>query len=115
MRWERGDFNSMVFKSPTRPELATEGALTELGIEFTSQYSPPGTRRIYDAFVEPNVLIEVHGDYWHNREPALTIDKIKEEFAVRHDYRLVVFWEHAVMKNPAVVELVKERLQCVLD
>lgn len=42
------------------------------------------------------ILIEVQGDYWHNREAQVTRDKQKFSYIERYfpDYELIYVWEH---------------------
>lgn len=63
---------------------------------------------------EHRILIEVHGDYWHanpeifgeGKRPLNSIqirkresDKLKEEFAERHNMKLIVLWERDINLN----------------
>ena len=87
--WERGVYDG-VFQSPTSIEIAISEALNALGIEHVTQYRPDGYSRVYDELVLPNVLIEIHGDYWHSRPREQKRDAEKAAWAQEHDYHLVV-------------------------
>jgi len=92
-----------VFQSPTSIELAVAAVLDICGIEHTSQYRPDGYSRIYDEFVSPNILIEVHGDYWHGplRPENQKRDAEKAAWAKENGYHLVVMWEHEINERGA--------------
>ena len=109
--WERGDFDG-VFQSPTSPELQVAAALDIMDIEHTPQYRPDGYSRIYDEFVPPNTLIEVHGDYFHSEEHFPGIeqrDVEKAQWAVDNGFNLIVLWEHE-LKEQGAWALVMERV-----
>jgi G:T-mismatch repair DNA endonuclease (very short patch repair protein) len=99
-QWARGDMDG-VFQSPTSIELKVSAALDICGIEHQPQYRPDGYSRVYDEFIPPNILIEVHGDYWHNLEGAKQRDAEKAAWAKKHGYHLVIIWEHEIEERGA--------------
>lgn len=131
--WRRGDFDSeetrrrmseatrkqwacgnrdSIFRSPTSIELQVAAALDIMGVEHESQYRPDDYSRIYDEFVPPNILIEVHGDYFHSEEYFSGIEKRDAEkaaWAKDHGYKLIVIWEHEINEVGAW-SLVMERV-----
>ena len=101
--WARGDFDG-VFQSPTSIELQVAAALDILGIEHQSQYRPDGYSCIYDEFVPPYTLIEIHGDYFHSEEHFPGIeqrDAEKAQWAEDNGFELVVIWEHEIREQGA--------------
>jgi len=135
MRWRRGDFDAVfdeeyrrkqsritkagwangvydgVFQSPTAIELQIAAALDIVGIEHTSQYRPDGYGCVYDEFIPPNTLIEVHGDYWHGDDfpEQQQRDAEKKQWAEENGFRLVTIWEYEI-KERGAWSLVLERV-----
>lgn len=129
MRWARGAFRGNsealraahargafdgVFQSPTSIELAVAVALDICGIEHISQYRPDGHSRIYDELIPPNILIEIHGDYWHSMEKAKVRDTEKATWAEENGFTLIVIWEHEI-KEQGAWSLVHERILPLLN
>ncbi len=110
VRWEQGVYDG-VFQSPTSIELQVAAALDIMGIEHESQYRPDGYSRIFDEFIPPDLLIEVHGDYWHGSDfpEHQQRDIEKAQWAEEHGFRLTVLWEHEIHKVGAW-SLVTERI-----
>jgi len=98
-----------VFQSPTSIEVQVADALNRLGVEHQPQYRPDGYSRIYDELVPPDVLIEVHGDYWHSTKKARKRDAEKAAWAEENGYHLVIIWEHEIQEQGAL-PLVTERV-----
>jgi len=96
-------------RNRTSIERALYGELDKLGIEYTPQYSPQGYPKIYDAFIQPNILVEVHGDYWHSRLGVRLNDEHKEAWAYDNGHILVVIWEHEI-KELGIEPLVADRI-----
>lgn len=103
-----------VFQSPTSIEIAISNALDELNIKHRSQYRPQRYSRVYDEFVPPNILIEVHGDYWHSREETKKRDVEKALWAKENNYHLAVIWEHEIKEQGSLI-LVRERISPLLQ
>jgi len=95
-----------VFRSPTSIEIAVSEALDGLAVIHICQFRPPKCGYVFDEFVPPLLLIEVHGTYWHSdprsydkgQLTAIQLDRCerdqrKARWAVEHGYRLAVFWE----------------------
>ena len=98
--WARGDYDG-VFRSPTSIELQVIAALDIMGIEHKSQYRPDGYSRIYDEFIPPNILLEIHGDYFHSEEHFPGIckrDTEKAQWAKENGYDLITIWQHEIEK-----------------
>jgi len=119
--WADGVYDG-VFQSPTSIETETIEALEELGIDHISQYRPPGYSQIYDEYIEPNVFIEVNGDYWHanpqrfeddqldkRQKDRLSSDRKKRKWAEQHGFHLIVLWENEIRQIGAM-QLLEQRL-----
>jgi len=84
-------------------------------------YDENGRLYIYDFYIKNlNLIIEVDGDYWHinpkrfkyENMPKYIQDykireKEKQEYAIRHNYNIIRFWEYDIKNNP---EQIKEEL-----
>ena len=95
--WADGIYDN-VFQPPTSIELQVAAALDILGIEHQPQYRPDGYGCVYDEFVPPATLIEVHGDYWHgdSRPDIQKRDAAKAQWAADNGFNLIVIWEHEI-------------------
>ncbi|HUW11450.1 MAG TPA: hypothetical protein VM537_17085 [Anaerolineae bacterium] len=111
--WARGAMDGAL-PLATSIEIAVSVALDILGIEHEPQYRPDGHSRVYDEFVPLDVLIEVHGDYWHSSDEAQERDAEKAAWARDNGYHLVVIWEHEIDEVGAL-DLVSERVFPLLE
>jgi len=105
--------------------------LTDMGIEYYTQYpiwsSYPLTQRVvkfYDIKLKhTNILIEVHGDYWHgspskysknelNEIQLNTIynDTIKHKLALDSECVLFVIWETETKNKKILYEKISKIL-----
>lgn len=84
-------------KMVTKPEMAVWGMLHGLDVSF--KYQEPVDRYVVD-FLCGKTIIEVFGDYWHNREGRTTADN--EKFCRLRDlgYNVLVFWESEIWLQP---------------
>lgn len=107
-------------------EVPIAKALDELEIEHQSQYSPPKCRFIFDEWIPPDILLEIHGSYWHaspQHYEENDLDKIqrtnrerderKVEWVERYGYKLAVIWEHEISAYGAET-LIRERVMPLL-
>jgi len=69
-----------------------------LNINFVSQYNYK--LGIADIFIEPNKIIEVYGDYWHNYPKGREKDKKQIKYLKNNGYEVLIIWEHE-LKNVA--------------
>jgi very-short-patch-repair endonuclease len=93
-------------KMVTKPEMAIWGMLYGLSINF--KYQEPIDRYVVD-FLCGKTVIEVFGDYWHNRKDRITVDD--EKFIRLRDlgYSVLVFWESDIWLQPqSVIEKLRE-------
>ena len=98
--------------------------LDKLGVVYERQYEAKDIKRYYDFAVKSQlghmILLEIDGDYWHgygklyeDKNPTQKhsewVDKIKDEWARAHGYRLIRIWEHDINNNSSkVMKLLKE-------
>jgi len=107
-RWEEGIYDG-VFRSPTSIELAMRAALEELDILYKKEWRPDNYSRIFDFKIDPNVLIEVQGDYWHSLEKNKSRDIEKANWAKNNGFQIVEIWENEI-KRIGSTQLIKDRV-----
>lgn len=101
-------------------EIEFEKILIDLNINYIKSIFI--CRKQYDFYLpEQKVLIEIDGDWWHCNPAVHPIpiseiqiknienDKIKNEIAIKYDYKLLRFWEWDIKNN---IEKVKNKLEC---
>jgi G:T-mismatch repair DNA endonuclease (very short patch repair protein) len=97
----------------TKIESKVEKKLIKLKIQ--NKYSKILHRKYqYDFIIGDDILLEVHGDYWHanpniygngkkkiNETQKFKIkqDKKKKEFAIKYGYRIYYIWESEINNN----------------
>ncbi|MEK6881417.1 MAG: DUF559 domain-containing protein [Nanoarchaeota archaeon] len=64
-----------------------------------------------DIFIEPNIVIECDGDYWHKYPNGRDIDKIRTNEMKEKGYIVFRFWENEINKN---VSLCVDKVQSYL-
>jgi len=101
-------------QGPTSIEEQVSTALDMLCIQHSPQTSFQDTRFIFDEYIPPNILIEVQGDYWHNREDARKRDQRKARWAKKSGYELILIWENEINERGAW-SLVIERVLPLLE
>lgn len=93
----------------TKIEKTTEKKLQELGIEFKYNFILQNKAQ-YDFLINNNIVLEVHGDFWHgNPEVYSTLterqeykkkrDNEKQKLAEDNGYKYLVIWESQIKKN----------------
>jgi len=93
----------------TRPEKLTEEKLKELGFKFKYNFILNGKAQ-YDFLINDNIILEVHGDYWHGnpvfystlngrQEYKRIRDIEKEKLAIDNGYKYFVIWENDIKNN----------------
>ena len=91
--------------------------LTELGIGYTFQFfiNDNNICKSYDFKIKnSNVILEVHGDYWHggtginehvfNVDENIQNDKLKKEIANKRGYEVVVVWESEIKNDISIIQ-----------
>ncbi len=63
----------------SKHEKLIQKGLTKLGIEFKKHRYMKEIKHAYqcDIFIEPNIVIEIDGEYWHNRPETKSKDLIR--------------------------------------
>lgn len=111
--WERGAYDNRAIAGPPykSTEIPLAAALDVCGIEHQAQFRPEGCRFVFDEFIFPGLLLEVHGDYWHGpkRPENQKRDVKKATWAEENGFTLVVIWEHEIEEQGAR-SLVHERI-----
>jgi very-short-patch-repair endonuclease len=75
-------------KEKSKIELACEDLLNLYGVTYKCQV--PISRYIVDYLIEDmDVVIEVHGGYWHSREKAMKRDARKRKLLEERGYRVI--------------------------
>jgi len=110
--YQRGDIDFN--KGYTSIEVALYEALSELDLPYEEQFSPDGYSKIYDAIIFPDILVEIHGDYWHSLPTALINDEEKLAWAHDNNYRLVVIWEHEISEF-GIGQLIESRILPLME
>jgi glycosyltransferase involved in cell wall biosynthesis len=65
-----------------------------------------------DLFIEPNIIIECDGDYFHNYPNGKEIDRIRTKELNDQGYKLIRFWEHEIKED---INLCKKKILEVMD
>jgi len=88
--------NNIIFK-PTQPEKICINLINQLNIPY--KYTGDGKFWLENRnpdFVNYNgqkKIIEVYGDYWHNRPDQIEKDKKTLEIYSKHGYNTLIIWE----------------------
>ena len=82
----------------TSIELKMQNILTKNNIIF-SKHRLLLYKYQVDLFIEPNIIIECDGDYWHNRPDMKERDRIKDIALKNAGYTILRFWEHKINTN----------------
>ena len=104
--------------------------LDKLGVKYVYQFEAKDIGRFFDFYLpELNLLLEVHGDWWHghpdkykeeelrgHQKRAQRVDEHKTKWALMHGIPLLVIWECDIRKNPKkVMETLKKELNIQQD
>lgn len=95
LRWQHFRDN------PSQLELDLYGYLDTLGVQYEAQKAIG--RYVVDAFIEPNIIIEADGDWWHGHprfEPLTKTqrkqkgrDKARNTYLANRSYAVIRIWE----------------------
>lgn len=114
--WQNSIFSKVKYGRKTSIERKVENKLKELGIEDFNFSQVLNRKYQYDFRIGKNILLEVHGDYWHGnprkygdsvglkplteqQKTKISQDKIKEQYAKDNGWKLFVIWEEDVNKE----------------
>ena len=125
--WQNSIFSKVHYGRKTSIERKTEIKLKELGITNFNFSQILNRKYQYDFRIGSNILLEVHGDYWHgnpkkygngiNLKPLnqqqknkIAQDEIKKKYAQDHGWKLFVIWEDEINKEDWTVlkEIINE-------
>ncbi len=60
----------------------------------------------------PKHIIEVFGDYWHNREDSKKRDKERLKTYSKYGYKTLIIWEHELKNSNKVINKIRGFLKC---
>lgn len=99
--------------------------LEKLKIKYVQQFNAKEIGRFYDFYLpEHNVLIEIHGGYWHCdkriyespingiQKKNKRVDELKELWALENGFVLLIFWEKDIKQTTnKIITSLKKRLR----
>jgi very-short-patch-repair endonuclease len=94
--------NKIIPFKDTKPEKLVQNALLALNIKFVKQklfVLSEGDSHQTDFFIEPNICIEVDGDYWHNLPKKKMRDAYIDKCLKEQGNKVVRIWEHEILKG----------------
>jgi len=85
-----------ILKKDTKPEIIIQNLLNNIGIKFVKHKPITDITHKYqcDIFINPNIIIECDGDYYHKYPKGREIDKIRTEELKNRGYKVLRFWEN---------------------
>ena len=95
-------------------EIEMQKELKKRRIKFRPHKAISDIKNFYncDMFIEPNIVIECDGDYWHDYPNGTEIDKIRNKQMKEKDYIVFRFWEHEIKENASLcVSEIQEYLE----
>jgi len=107
-RWASGKMDG-IFKSPSSLEIEVAEALNAFGVCYVQQHRLDGDGRPFDFFIEPRLLVEVDGKYWHSLPGVKERDEAKTELATANGFTLIRIQEND-LKELGAVKIVQERV-----
>lgn len=85
-------------KRDTSIEVAMQNELRARDISFTTHKPLCGIAQV-DVFIEPNIVVECDGDYWHNRPDTKAKDKKRDTILIAAGHTVLRYWEHEIKDN----------------
>ncbi len=79
----------------TKIELKLQDLLSSKGVTFKKQYPLLG-KYLADIFVEPNIVIEADGEYWHTRPGRQESDGLRDEELTMNGYKVIRLWDKEI-------------------
>lgn len=86
---------------PSSLEIILYQSLDNLGVPYSTQKQ--FGRYAADAFIEPNLVLEADGNYWHTTEDAIEKDKRRDKWFADNGYIVMRFTEYQLRKMPGIV------------
>lgn len=90
-----------ILKKDTFPERAIHNILRKYNISFIKHKPITDIKHTYqcDIFIEPNIIIECDGNYWHRYPNLRNIDKIRNKELQQKNYVIIRFWEKDIKED----------------
>ena len=90
-----------ILKKDTKPEIIIQNLLNGMGINFVKHKPITDISHKYqcDIFINPNLIIECDGDYYHKYPEGREIDKIRTLELREKGYKVLRFWEKEIHDN----------------
>lgn len=92
-------------KQVTVPEMAIWGILAGLDVEF--EYQVAIDRYVVDFLLPGSIVVEVYGDYWHDKKLKSSNRKKKDDIKIKKlkqlGYAVLVIWESEIFLSTATV------------
>lgn len=101
----------------TKIEKIISNILDTNNISYKFQFRTPHGKYIFDFLIQPNLIIEVHGDYWHanpkvfsgtyltyKQTQNLIRDREKAQWCDSNNFKLLLVWEYDIYNNLSAVE-----------
>lgn len=109
-------------KKDTKPERMMQISLALNGIKFEKQklFENDQFYHRVDLFIEPNICIEVDGDYWHKKPEVMRRDQMVDYQLPRMGCILIRVSDKYIKKGVqgsamSIIKLIKERQRLTLD
>lgn len=83
----------------TSIEVTLQNELREREVTFRTHVPLLGKYQV-DIFIEPDVVVECRGDYWHNRQDVRERDQKRDRELSEAGYRVFSFWEYEIKADP---------------
>ena len=108
--------NMIIPLKDTKPEKMMQIALALNGIKFKKHKLISNRKDFWhhvDLFVEPNICIEVDGNYWHNLPENMKRDNQVNHYLNLMGYFVIRIWESDIKKNTQgcaenIIRMIKE-------
>lgn len=85
-------YRTNVFLNKSTAEIKFESILRQIDLTFFYQEEICGYR--VDYYLGQKLIVEIQGDYWHNKKRAIQSDKKKKEKLSQNGYHVLQIWEH---------------------
>ena len=84
----------------TNIEIKMQNELRNRGIVFEKHKMVlPSQHYRCDLFIEPNIIIECDGDYWHHYPKGNEKDKVRNKEMQEKGFKVLRYWEHEIKDN----------------
>lgn len=109
-----------IFYSKTSAEIHMEEILDSIGLCYVYQYKVKNYR--CDYYIGQHIVIDVQGDYWHEKDTIENRDTRKKTFLEKCGYTILQIWEHSINNNPndvakeiskVYIDAIKENFQTI--